>query len=405
MSRKKVPETKEQLVDGVVTTTKKCVSCGEFKELSCYSKRAVDYLGLARWCKECDRIKQGSVRRASPAQIINRDDQGRIVSAVCTGCRALQPASHFRKDSGRQSGISHRCSNCANASRRAEYVKNRDKFLTRNKMWQSDNMEYVKDYRKSYYERNRDKISEQSRAYREANEEKLRESSRRYRIKKKEWLSQRNKFRRYARVALKRDYDINYRELNRDSLREKKRTYYQLNPDVSKAAAERRRAFKVGMPANWNADNLKNPTCALTGVSKVYWDHFIPLASGHGGTYLGNMVPLFPRLNASKYDHNPFEWFEANRQRFELDQSRFDTLVWRLASQNGLTPEEFRRFTYWCFDNPRTVEQIAEDNARYGIQKPSLEIWREQTGLPFPIAVDFGDTALNNDITRKEDAA
>jgi len=117
------------------------------------------------------------------------------------------------------------------------------------------------------------------------------------------------------------------------------------------------------------------------------------------------MRPLASWLNGNKNAANPFEWFEANRQRFDLDPTRFDALVWRLASQNGLTPGEFRSFTYWCFDNPRTVEQIAEDNARYGYKKSSLEIWREQTRLPFPIAVDFGDTALNNDIKREGDVA
>ncbi|MDQ0168695.1 hypothetical protein [Paenibacillus tundrae] len=146
--------------------------------------------------------------------------------------------------------------------------------------------------------------------------------------------------------------------------------------------------------------------CALTSVLYgVTMEHWIPFNAGHGGNVPGNVYPLINALNTSMGTSNPFEWFEANRQRFELDQSRFDALVGKLASQNGLTPEEFRRFTYWCFDNPRTVEQIAVDNERYGYKKSSLEIWREQTGLPFPIAVDFGNTTLNNDITRKEVAA
>lgn len=176
----------------------------------------------------------------------------------------------------------------------------------------------------------------------------------------------------------------------------------QRNEDVVRSAANRRRTLLLSLPTNWGRTNRiamrldGGGTCDLTDDIECDDDHFIPIATGHCGTYLGNMRPLASWLNGNKNATNPFEWFEANRQRFELDQSRFDTLVWRLASQNGLTPEEFRRFTYWCFDNPRTVEQIAEDNARYGYKKPSLEIWREQTGLPFPIAVDFGNTTLNN---------
>ncbi len=185
----------------------------------------------------------------------------------------------------------------------------------------------------------------------------------------------------------------------------------QRNIDAVRSAANRRRTLLLSLPTNWERSHRLamrldgGGTCDLTDELECDDDHFIPVATGHCGTYLGNMRPLASWLNANKSAANPYEWFEANRQRFDLDQSRFDALVWRLAAQNGLTPEEFRKFTYWCFENPRTVEQIAEDNARYGYKKSSIEIWRDQTGLPFPIAVDFGYTALNNDTTRKEDAA
>ncbi|MCG7383332.1 helix-turn-helix domain-containing protein [Paenibacillus sp. ACRRY] len=185
----------------------------------------------------------------------------------------------------------------------------------------------------------------------------------------------------------------------------------QRNDDVVRAAANRRRTLLLSLPTNWERTHRLamrldgGGTCDLTDETECDDDHFIPIATGHCGTYLGNMRPLASWLNANKSAANPFEWFEANRQRFELDQVRFDALVSKLAAQNGLTPEEFRKFTYWCFDNPRTVEQIAADNARYGYKKSSLEIWREQTGLPFPFAIDFGNTTLNNEISRKEDAA
>ncbi|MNW53451.1 hypothetical protein D3C74_310120 [compost metagenome] len=128
---------------------------------------------------------------------------------------------------------------------------------------------------------------------------------------------------------------------------------------------------------------------------KTHVDHFIPISIGHAGSYVGNLAYLAPEINSSKSDANPFEWFEANGQRFELSQSAFDSLVAKLAEQNGLTPEEFRNFTYWCFANKRTVEQVRADNDRYGYKKPSLEIWREETGLALPIRVDFGDLSLD----------
>jgi len=191
---------------------------------------------------------------------------------------------------------------------------------------------------------------------------------------------------------------------NPDYQKEYNREYRRKYPAKKREQDSTRRAMKYQLPST--KSYIPITECALTfdtGLNTV--DHWIPLTIGHGGSYYGNVYSLSGRRNYSKREANPFEWFEANRQRFDLDQSRFDALVWRLAAQNGLTPEEFRKFTYWCFENPRTVEQIAEDNARYGYKKSSLEIWREETGIPFPIAVDFGNTALNNDITRKEDAA
>lgn len=155
----------------------------------------------------------------------------------------------------------------------------------------------------------------------------------------------------------------------------------------SRIGVHRRRSISAELPTNWNVNIRKEAfapfkgRCPLTDSSiDVHDDHFIPIKTGHGGTSLGNMNPLLSSLNMSKSDANPFEWFEANRQRFELDQSRFDSLVAKLAEQNGLTPEEFREYTDWCFANPRSLTQIKRDNARYGYRVTSVELWREATG-------------------------
>lgn len=173
--------------------------------------------------------------------------------------------------------------------------------------------------------------------------------------------------------------------------------YSSTSKDIYARAQVRRRARKRGLPANLNVPTTGwDRRCELSGIlAKTHVDHFIPISIGHAGSYAGNFTHLAPEINSSKSDANPFEWFEANGQRFELSQSAFDSLVAKLAAQNGLTPEEFRDFTYWCFANKRTVEQVHADNLRYGYKKPSLEIWREETGLAFPIRVDFGDLSLD----------
>lgn len=172
--------------------------------------------------------------------------------------------------------------------------------------------------------------------------------------------------------------------------------YRHRYPDKRKAYDANRFAVKKGLPAQQCITKLLG-ACALTqSKTGITLEHWIPISIGHGGTVLGNVYSMVGYLNCSKQKTNPFEWFEANRQRFELDESRFDMLVWRLATENGLTAEEFRRFTYWCFDNPRTNKQIMADNIRFGYKKPSIELWREKVGLAFPIRVDFDNYSLNN---------
>lgn len=153
-----------------------------------------------------------------------------------------------------------------------------------------------------------------------------------------------------------------------------------------RSSEARRRAYSKELPSNWMQEECRitselfGTRCVLTEKELVHYDHFIPIRTGHVGTVLVNMYPLHTLLNLSKSDANPFEWFEANKQRFNLDQSRFDPLVAKLAEQNGLTSDEFREYTDWCFANPRNESQIKRDNARYGYRVTSVELWREATG-------------------------
>jgi hypothetical protein len=131
-----------------------------------------------------------------------------------------------------------------------------------------------------------------------------------------------------------------------------------------KRGAHKRLARKRGLPDDLtpaqHAFTLYefDDRCALTGESKFHVDHVIPLAVGHGGTTYGNMIPLRADLNQSKNDSNIFEWFEANRQRFELSQERFDNLIAWLVSANAMTVEEYRDHVYWCHANPRTIDEL-----------------------------------------------
>jgi len=149
--------------------------------------------------------------------------------------------------------------------------------------------------------------------------------------------------------------------------------------------AHKRRAIKKNLPS---ISYQINKRCNLTDTTIIAHDHFIPLDTGHGGTYLGNMIPLCHNLNNKKNRKHPYEWFEANRQRFNLEQSRFDAVVADLAEQNGLTPVEYRQYVDWCYENKRSLDDIIADNKRYGYVVTSVELWREATRRHFPLRFD-----------------
>ncbi|CDN42008.1 hypothetical protein [Paenibacillus sp. P22] len=190
-----------------------------------------------------------------------------------------------------------------------------------------------------------------------------------------------------------RERSRNYRRENSEKRRESCLKYYESNPNVYSAARQRYRAMKRALPSVWNDEDAAQMTeCSLTkSTEDVHADHVIPLASGHGGTYAGNMAPLIKVLNISKKDAHASVWFEANRQRFNLDPERFDAMFDEKAQQNGLTPQEYRDYYDWCLANPRTVDETRRDNARYGYRVSSVELWRESTGIQFPLRLDFRD--------------
>jgi len=169
-----------------------------------------------------------------------------------------------------------------------------------------------------------------------------------------------------------------------------------VNNPKRKEWVQRRRALKKKLPnLSYDLGNF----CLITGSGKIAHEHFIPLGIGHGGTYQGNMIPFDFDLNNKKLDNHPFTWFEANRQRFNLDQSRFDAVVADLAAQNGLTPDEYRQYVDWCFDNKRSLDDIIADNKRYGYVVTSAELWREATGRSFPLRFINNEQAYASEIS------
>jgi hypothetical protein len=161
--------------------------------------------------------------------------------------------------------------------------------------------------------------------------------------------------------------------------------FFSENPNKTADYNFRRRSAEHALP--YENDTTLFNVCAITGSYKFSIDHFIALNTGHGGSYFENYMPLSRELNSSKNNKNPFKWVSFRN----IDRRSFNLEVARLSMLNRLTPDEYRQFVYWCYDNKRDIDEIKRD------QRHSIEIWREAVGKQFPLPRYVYDVGFLNE--------
>lgn len=158
-----------------------------------------------------------------------------------------------------------------------------------------------------------------------------------------------------------REWNREYRDSNKDKISKWYRDWSKRHPEVLRLIKQRRRARKKLLPSNLTNQQTQKilftfeNKCSLTEDTDVQLDHFIPLAIGHGGTTLENIIPLAATLNASKSDKNPFVWYVEARQRFGLSDEKWRLLIEYLANINETTTFEYAAYVYECFSNPNEI--------------------------------------------------
>lgn len=418
-------------VDGVEVDAKACTKCGEVKALVEFTKNRTKPGGRESWCKECRSVTSKMLREASrrPKEKLYVEVDGYCCEAKkCSMCGELSKLSDYHVNkTGKVPKYASRCKSCTSkvqrmkneekAMREGRKIKNSPAKITSEvidgKVIQSKSCHKCRNTKElsEFYEikeggyycycksccREQRNVAIRQRAILEGREFRTRSKPAAI-IVLKEGVQAKS----CQDCGLVKPLDDFYTHSTgtggrlpycrvckyRRGLKE-----YEANKQGyirrSKRSGHRRRANMKHLPCEWSEIEESSVLrsfhhkCALTNSDEtlgIDMDHVIPLSIGHGGTYVGNVIPLGQSINRSKNAGNIFDWFEANRQRFELDQSRFDSLVAKLAEQNGLTSEEFREYTDWCFANPRDLTQIKRDNARYGYRVTSVELWREATG-------------------------
>jgi hypothetical protein len=321
MSKEKRESNRVSLVEHNGVVGKNCTKCSEWKPLEKFFKSSKGTGGRDSKCKECQRLyylinadrekersrKWYADRKGVPVtpqkivivstRIINDCE---VDGKECTKCNEWKPLNKFSTDKKGTGGFKSECKECS-----------------------------AKRFKK-YYEENKCYMHERAKKWKEIN----------------------------------RELHLDYMYLYHIEHKQQEKLYRNQNKDILRLNVTRRLARKRQLPDDFTFEQEMsvaaefNKSCAMTGGSNIHWDHVIPLSVGHGGTTYGNMIPLRADLNQSKNDSNIFEWFEANRQRFELSQERFDNLIAYLASANAMTVEEYRDYVYWCHANPRTIDEI-----------------------------------------------
>jgi len=120
----------------------------------------------------------------------------------------------------------------------------------------------------------------------------------------------------------KREYDVQYRALNRTKYSEHQRQWYRKNADHARSTgrehASRRRArvalngaFAVTARDYARLLHLANGLCTYCRVEltskTIQWDHVLPIARG-GCHSVGNLVPACAPCNQSKSSKLLIEW-------------------------------------------------------------------------------------------------
>lgn len=344
-------------VGGAELVAKKCTRCGKIKVLDDFYNRKRGLGGKHSQCRDCMSTAESRKRRS---RVVLLYDGGVPLEAkMCWTCRLIKPLDMYASD---DRGVGKRHKDCLECqivkkeeairkSRGIESVLINGKNVDCKKCAKCGELKPLTDYHK----RSSTASGLSSRCKVCLNE------------KTRVWVKNNPQM----HIQQMREY---YKK-NKDKVIQYIARWQRENYEKVKVIQHRRYARKLALPDTLTHTDLSNTlstfnnSCALSSNIDIHLDHFVALSTGHVGTVYENMTPLSVTLNTSKGNKNPFEWIKS---REDIDIDRFNKVVAYLAELNGLTVDEYRQFVYWCYENPRTLEEIKSD------PRNSIEIWTNE---------------------------
>lgn len=209
---------------------KKCLKCGQEKDVCEFNKDKNREDGLCPYCKNC---KSEDTKRRKELRKKSLENQPPPISEkLCPKCNIVKPTSEFGRDYSKTTTIATYCKECVqtfpsqmadhrNIKRRELRQKNKERDKEKNKLekklyYQRHKKERIKKA-EEYYLKNKEKILEKQRSRYEENKENHSKKAKEYRAK------------------------------NSETIKQKKREYYQ-QPEVRRHATQKNRQWKKNNP-------------------------------------------------------------------------------------------------------------------------------------------------------------
>lgn len=175
------------------------------------------------------------------------------------------------------------------------------------------------------------------------------------------------------------EFYTNQKTRCKSCVRSRQLAFNRANPDYLKAKNQRRRARLLSLEDSLSTKQWSSiietfgDECCLTDSKDIVLEHVVPIGWGHGGTMVGNVVPMDATWNLAKRDKNLIDFIFAEVHAGMFDDSKINFLLDYLAKANGLSVDNYLDFIYWCEDNKRTIEEAMND------RRPSVELYKEAT--------------------------
>lgn len=227
------------------------------------------------------------------------EERDGVISKRCCICKDWHPVSAFSRSSRTSDGYQTMCKPCSARLNREWRANNLERARQRERAYMEANREERTAYIRKYNEEHREERLAYIRAYDQEHREEKREKRRRY------WQANPEIHEQHKQKNRERGRN------NREQRREQQRRWHVANPDKVRAKVHRRRSWEHKAEGSFTAEEWEalkaryDYTCLCCGKQepeiRLTVDHVIPVTR-HGSNYITNIQPLCRSCNSSKRD-------------------------------------------------------------------------------------------------------